>query len=173
MRKLFFFGSVLGLLGCGTAPEKQTELTPVQMTAAYVPRIGIAVRTEARTCVGIRNANLAMSSPITLVMPNVPQFFVPARIKAPSENACPISKELDPGVSDYELTLLNGDESIPKLTPMIAVVGDSSSFLRTNVTVQADLDHDKGARMFRSCGSGDGVHLTVWSGAPVTSSVLW
>ena len=143
------------------------------MTAAYAPRIGIAVRTDTRTCVGIQNANLAMSSPITLVMPNVPQFFVPARIKAPSENACPISKELDPGVSNYELTLPDGDEIIPKLTPMIAVVGDSSSFLRTNIAVQADLDQDKGKRMFRACGTADGVHLTVWSGAPVTSSLLW
>ncbi len=110
---------------------------------------------------------------MTLVMPNVPQSFVLARIKAGSETACPIAKELDPTVSNYELNLPDGEDSVPKLTPLIAVVGDPDGFLRTNVTVQADLDHDKGARMFRSCGSSGGINLTVWSGTPVSSSLLW
>ena len=56
---------------------------------------------------------------------------------------------------------------------MVAVVGDASPFLLTNVTVQADLDRTREARMFHICASGDGFHLTVWSGVPLTSSLLW
>ena len=58
--------------------------------------------------------------------------------------------------------------------PYIAVIGDSGSYLVTNIRVQADLDGTKEARMFASCLSADGrVLLTVWSGIPNTSTKLW
>ena len=91
----FVLVSVLVLLGCGRANEP--ELTPMQLAGTYEPRVGVAVRTATRTCVVLKNGNLAASSPIVLVVPTMPQFFGQARIKAPSEDTCPITKDGDPG----------------------------------------------------------------------------
>lgn len=162
----------MAILSC-SRPRDETTLNPLQLAASYRARIGIAVRTETRLCVAIKNGNLAVSSPMTLVIPTTPQSFGPVRIKAPSEETCPITKDGDNALTSYELNLPDWVDRVPKLQPMVAVVGDPGSFLLTNITVQADLDQTREARMFHICGDTDGYRLTVWSATPLTSDLLW
>ena len=135
----------------------------------YSPRIGVAVRTGSRTCAAIKNAAVQANSPVTLVLPMSPQTFVEAQISGPSPS--PITQEVAPEMTNYEISLPNSS-NIPKLTPLIAVVGSAaaSSFLVENLSVQADLDQTQTKNTFRACGANDGIHLTVWRGIPVSGT---
>ena len=130
------------------------------------------MRTGSRTCVQISNSNLAPDSPITLVVPSAPQTFTQAQIKAPSNNACPITQDLNASASSYEIST-PADSSIPKLVPMIAVAGTTAPFAMQDSNVTADLDQNGQHRTFRECSANDGIYLTVWSGAPLASPLLW
>jgi hypothetical protein len=109
---------------------------------------------------------------VTLVSPLPPQTFIQADIAGPSQSACPISKDVDPTVSNYDVHLAQG--SVPKSTPFIAVLGASAPFsMAPNNSVQADLDQNGKIETFRACSSNDGIHLTVWSANPLDGTLLW
>lgn len=164
------------LLSCGKKPTATNSQAAVSGSTPvdYSTRIGVGVRTGSRTCVAIKNGALPGSSPVTLVVPISPQRFVEAQISGPSPTPCPITEEVAPEMSNYEISLPNSSD-IPKLTPLIAVVGTaaSHSFLLENAGVQADLDQTHAKNTFRACGANDGVHLTVWGGIPVYGTRLW
>ncbi len=138
------------------------------------PRIGIAVRTSSRTCVAIKNGALSANSPLTLVIPVSPQSFVEAQTSGPSSNPCPITKEVAPEMSNYEISLPKSS-NVPQLTPLLAVAGTAAcgSFSLENADIQADLDQTHAKNTFRACGANDGIHLTVWHGAPITETRVW
>ncbi len=176
-KKIFLLiATSLLLISCNShkqqpTPNGSAPLNANTPTPDYSPRIGIAVRTDSRTCVAIHNPNLATGSPIVLVSPLAPQTFTSATIAGPSSTTCPITKEIDPASSSYTVTV-NGTE-LPKLTPLIAVVGNPNAFSLNNNAVQADLDQNGKLQTFRACDSADGLHLTVWRGAALTGTPLW
>ena len=139
--------------------------------ATYVPRIGIAVSTASRTCVAIANNNIASGTAVTLVTPTLPQSFGQAEIGALSQSPCPISQDVDPKLSSYDVRISAAPPA--KLTPLIAVIGTAAPFSTQNNNVVADLDQNGKTESFRACSVADGVHLTVWSGIPTTGSVVW
>jgi hypothetical protein len=179
---------LLVLISCSSPkpPETGAGSTTTGGTAAapatYTPRIGIAVSTNGRTCVAIHNANVSSNTPVTLVSPMPPQTFMQAEIAGPSQSACPISKDVDPTVSNYDIHVSQGsiqnnsDQNGPvqKLTPLIAVLGASAPFsTAANNAVQADLDQNGKHKTFRACSGNDGIHLTVWSGNALDGALLW
>lgn len=137
----------------------------------YGPRIGVGVRTGSRACIAIRNSTLAPGAQITLVSAIAPQSFTPATISAISPTPCPVTNEVDPAASNYNVD--GSTNQLPKLTPLIAVARNPSVFNTNNNNVQADLDQNGKTETFRACSSADGIHLTVWSGAPLTGAILW
>jgi hypothetical protein len=154
--------------GAGSTATAGTSAAP----ATYTPRIGIAVTTSGRTCLAIHNANIAPSTPVTLVSPMPPQAFIQADVTGPSQRACPISKDVDPTVSNYDIHVTQG--SVPKLTPVIGVLGASAPFsMAPNNSVQADLDQNGTMKTFRACSASNGIHLTVWSANPLDGTLLW
>ena len=153
--------------------EPTSSMGPASAAASYTPRLGVAVTTSSRTCFAIQNANLAVGAPVTLVSPMSPQTFVQAEISATSSTPCPISKEVDPTVTNYDLQVSKA-ASLPKLTPLIAVVGPSAPFsVGPNNSLTANLDQNNKTQSFRSCAASDGIHLTVWSGNPLDGTLLW
>ncbi|MDQ2946729.1 MAG: hypothetical protein M3Y27_12415 [Acidobacteriota bacterium] len=164
------------LLSCGKKPTAANSQASVNGSAPvdYSPRIGIAVRTDSRTCIAVKNGAIPANSPVTLVLPVSPQSFVEAQISGQSSSACPITEEVVPEMVSYDISLPHSS-NVPKLTPLIAVVGTaaSSSFLMANAGVQADVDQTHAKNTFRACGANDGFHLTVWRGIPVTGTLLW
>jgi hypothetical protein len=176
MRQIITTALLLLLISCTSRKPDETRSTATAGTSAapatYTPRIGIAVSTNGRTCVAIHNANVAPSTPVTLVSPMPPQTFMQAEITGPSQSACPITKEVDTTVSNYDIRVSQG--SVPKLTPLIAVLGASAPFsMAPNNSVQADLDQDGKLKSFRACSGSDGIHLSVWSGNPLDGTMLW
>lgn len=140
--------------------------------AAFAPRIGVAVNTEGRACVAIRNASLTPGAPMTIIAPMAPQTFTHVDIGAAADSPCPVSKDVDRTVSNYVLHVPAGT-SLPKMTPLIAVTGATPNVTITNNVVQADIDQNGTLESFRACSGNDGVHLTVWAGAPLDSVLLW
>ena len=164
--------TALASVGC----QKQTRSGSFSMVngpSAYVPRIGVAVVTGGRTCLAIHNGNLAAGTPVTLVSPASPQSSTQAQTGALSNSPCPISKDVDPTLSSYDLQVTAG-AALPKLTPLIGVAGTSAPFTTgPNNEIQADLDQNGKFETFRACGTADGAHLTVWQGEPLKGALLW
>lgn len=175
MKKIaVLFASVLAI-SC-TNKNAQTgaqsgALSPSAPPASYTPRIGVAVSTGARTCIAIQNSNVASGSPVTLVTATLPQAFTQGEVRGTSQSPCPISQDVNPAYTSYDLHVTG--PSLPNLMPFIAVMGTSAPFSMHNNNVQADLDQNGKTEYFRECSANDGVHLTVWSGAPTTGSVIW
>jgi hypothetical protein len=151
--------------------HKEVAQPSGQATVDYAPRIGIAVATGSRTCLAIQNPAVQPGSPVTLVSPVSPQSFSTGTVSGPSPHPCPITQDVNPLWTSYEITAPNG--SGQKLMPLIAVIGNSSGFLTENLNVQADLDQNGKTELFRACGASDGVHLSVWRSAPLTGTLVW
>jgi hypothetical protein len=164
------------LASCGSKPTASNSQAapPSAGKVDYSPRIGTAVRTDSRACIAIQNATVAPNSPVTLINPAAPQTFAEAQISAQASNACPITQNIPPGIVSYDVSL-PASANIPKLTPLIAVLGTAASSTTTiaNNGVIADLDNTHTKNTFRACGANDGVHLTVWRSDPLAGTLLW
>ena len=165
------------LTGCSSQKNEQANNSASAVSsgpaaANFAPRIGIAVRTESRTCAAIRNANLGAGTSVALVSPALPQTVTSAEISSTSSAACPISKDVDPAVTNYELKI-PAVESLPKLTPFVVVTAQSTAFTVDNNLVKIDLAQDGQSEMFRSCSSDDGIHLSAWVGKPLSGTMVW
>jgi len=175
MKKVFvLFAAVLAMSCTKKNPEtgaQSSALSPSPAPASYLPRIGVAVSTGSRTCIAIQNANIASGSPVTLVNPMLPQTFTQADAGATAQSPCPVAQDVNPAFTSYDLHVTGA--SLPKLTPLIAVLGTSAAFSQQNNNVQADLDQNGKTEFFRACSANDGVHLTIWSGTPTTGAVIW
>ncbi|MBV9763162.1 MAG: hypothetical protein JO340_21545 [Acidobacteriaceae bacterium] len=150
---------------------QSSALSSAPPPASYAPRVGVALNTGSRTCVAIQNGNLAAGSPVTLVTPTLPQSFAQGEIGAQSKSPCPITQDVNPAYTSYDVQTRGA--TVPKLTPLFAVTGTSGAFSMQNNNAQADLDQNGKTEMFRACSASDGVHLTIWSGAPTTGTVIW
>ncbi|HZQ53868.1 MAG TPA: hypothetical protein VFB14_16820 [Bryobacteraceae bacterium] len=171
LRASLYIAAIL-LVSCGGNKTEQTQSSSLSPNAVnYAPRIGVAVNTGQRTCVAIHNTTLTPDSSITIVMPAIPQSFTQAQITGRSPDPCPVTKELDTTVSNYEVRITQG--TLPKLIPAIAVVGSPASFSMDNNMVKADLEQNGKAAMFRACSGSDGIHLTVWPGTPLSGAPVW
>jgi hypothetical protein len=107
---------------------------------------------------------------VTLISPIVPVTFTAATVSNVSQEPCPITRNVDTTVTNYNVT---PQDPLPKLTPVIAVIGTPAVTVNTNNSAQADLDQNGHVEMFRACSADDGVHLTMWSGTPLQSTLLW
>jgi hypothetical protein len=152
----------------GTATVSNSGASPAP--ASYTPRIGIAVSTAARSCLAIHNGDLTSGTIITLISPISPVSFAQGEIGGVAQQPCPITQNVDTTVSNYTIKLKN---PVEKQTPMIAVVGAPAIIVSSNNVAQADLDQNGHTESFRACGTGNGIHFTVWNGAPLTGTLLW
>ena len=151
-----------------TSSTQTASVTP--SASNYTPRIGLGVSTASRTCIAIHNGNLTTGTPITLISPIAPVTFTQATVNNVAQQACPISQNVDTTVSNYNVT---AQTTLPKMTPLIAVVGTPTITVNGNNIAQADLDQNGHTETFRACSAADGIHLTVWNGTPLTGTPLW
>lgn len=177
MRTTVFIAAACCLaLSCSKQPTSSNSqaVSPASTPVDYSPRIGVGVRTAARTCIAIKNGTVTPDSPVTLVNPAAPQTVIEAQISRESSGSCPITQEQMPGVANYDISVPDS-ANLPKLVPLIAVLGTaaSSGIAVQNNGVVADLDQTHARNTFRACGANDGVHLTVWRNEPLTGSLLW
>jgi hypothetical protein len=138
---------------------------------SYETVLGVAVEKADRTCLDIRNGNLAAGLRIQLVTSSMPQTTAEAEITRKVDAGCTVTDQSDPGLHHYEFRLLRG--SLPKAAPAFALASFMGTLTVTDAGVTGDLDGDGQPESFRSCTSSEGVHLTVWSGAPLEGRRMW
>ncbi len=164
----------LAFMSCGkTGQTNGTVSTTAALApdpASYTPRIGIGVKTDARTCIAIHNGDLTTGSPVTLISPIAPATVLQGTVGGVSQQPCPIAQNVDTTVSNY-IVDVNG--SMPKLTPFVVVVGTPPVTMNANNMPQSDIGQNGHPATFRACSADDGIHLTAWSGAPLQGTLVW
>jgi hypothetical protein len=163
------------VISCGgtNTSVRETQGKESSNRPAYSERIGVAVATNERTCMAIHNASIPANTAVTLVAATMPQGFTSAEVASTSQAACPITENVDPTVTNYDVRLQK-TAVLPKLTPLVAVVAPPASFRTgSNNGVLGDIDADGKSESFRACSADHGLHLTVWLGQPLSGTPLW
>ena len=127
--------------------------------------IGIVdIDAGGRACMDIAGARVSIGETVTVVTLQPPQAAVAAEVVAVSPTACRGDANRRPGDAHYVLRLPSGTADA---TVALAVRRPPSIFRTVRDLVTADLDVDARRTYFRSCASAEGLHLTVWSDAPL------
>jgi hypothetical protein len=161
--------------GCSRQDEsrRSTALPPGQAKdlLSYAPRIGVGVRTSARTCVALANTNVAAGTPVTIISPLTPQTLMKGEISGPATETCPVHSEADANLSSYDLRV--DQPGLEKLRPFVVVLGNTGKFSQSDELVTADLNQNGNTQMFRACSRDNQVYLTMWAGRPLESALVW
>jgi hypothetical protein len=141
---------------------------------SFAEHIGIAAQRSGKECLEIRNSFLAPDSPVRLVNTAEPQTIEKARIVSRDES-CRDPNAPDPELQPYAIGL--DQTSAHGFAPVIAIVNYGAGWEeggeKHGGPVAADLDGDGKLEHFRSCASAEGIHLTVWTGQPITGILRW
>ena len=134
-------------------------------------RIGIAAVQHGRQLVfAAPDDALPPGTLVTLVWLDEPQHFSQARILALNRQPWVIAGQPVEG-SAYELQAEAIDSKQGGYA--IAITGETGAPAISGENVVIDLDGDGENETFRQCSSAEGLHLTVWSGPPLTSPQDW
>ena len=123
--------------------------------------LGLVSLRSGKTSLEINNFSLPPETFVRLVSPSDERAGFVARTGAKRAVS-------DEGLQLYDLAI----EGKPTL-PAIAVVGFHGQFQKQGKWWWADLYGDGRREFFRSCTSSEGLHFTVWSGQPLTGTLLW
>lgn len=148
---------------------------PADTTAAPPPfdfalRLGVGRWSgENRICIEIKNAHLASGDLVLLISPLAHAFPSVARVVAGAGDSC-ASAGADTAYSHYTLRLVQGQFDEEDIG--IVLVAAVTPRIHDGV-LSADLDGDGQPETFHACTSAEGVHLTVWTGAPPEGTRRW
>lgn len=142
------------------------------MAGSLDRQIGIVVAKEDLVCLIASEQKIETGSKVALVVPTTPQRLVGGTVISVSDRRCAeISKPYTISGKSYRLSLL-GDRTQLSV-PAIGILTSSSQLHSVGSRVVGDLDGDGIEESFRSCASSEGLHLTVWSGQPLTGIRKW
>jgi hypothetical protein len=150
-------GSSLASCKAGTEPTRWS----------YEQGIGLAVVMADGACLTMETPSVPLNTRVSVV-DTVGQRSLPAVVVAARASCV---TDVTPGLHGYQMRF---DGSLPQ-TPFIgiAVVDDAARFGMRGPSLTSDLDRDGHDEFFRSCTSGEGVHATIWSDAPLTGPRRW
>jgi hypothetical protein len=131
-------------------------------------RLGVGVRDVNRFCIAVADSHLAAGAHVVVVSP-LDKTFGEAVVVETAKQPCPGAAD-SPGLTSYELHPAKGD--LRKTIALVGVVGGLDRFSVSDNSVIASDGAGKNAT-FRGCLADGGVHLTLWSGKPLESELLW
>lgn len=135
-------------------------------------RLGVAeIDENGEGCLTVMNAALREGDAAILVSLQEPQTFTRTLISKKVPQSCSRNTTFPAGASFYSFRIENSNAK--PMEPAIAVAGFNGSFKVDGGKVRGDLDGDGRLESFRSCASNEGLHLTVWSGEPLTGKRIW
>src|ERR1044071_4054687 len=138
--------------------------------ASELPRLGVAVQTEAGVLCLSGIGGVSPRSHVLLIQASDPQSSFEGRVSASPSSDCA-------SLDNYELPrpFLPLKSPSPRPLPgqfLIAVVGDVTSSSKNGV-VELRWPCASAPLRFRACTSFEGVHLTAWNGPPHESRRIW
>lgn len=145
--------------GCG--PARKSPFS-------FASQVGVAYSKQGQTCLAIRNPALTAGTSLSLALLAGPRATASARVVA---NGCPGATALGEDVRSYSVKLQ--DEAAAAFLPAVAVLGPAVVFSRIGDGATAELNRDGKQELIRACTSSEGVHFTIWPGAPLRGRPLW
>lgn len=142
------------------------------MAGSLDRKLGIVAAKENLLCLIAPATSLNIGSQVRLVLLAIPQKVVTGTVVSVSDRKCAeLSKSHIISGEDYRLSLPHNRTHLS--VPAIGILDSSHQLRRAGSKVVGDLDGDGMAESFRSCASSEGIHLTVWSGQPLTGTRKW
>ena len=163
LRTVFLFA-----LGWGAA----FDATAAQRAAAKAddssaePRIGVAASRRDQACVAMPGSPLVAGSIVTLIQPSRPQSVRTVTVDGVAE--CPALAEALIAGPYYSIRPFASDPTV-----WIAIAGKPGTREISPGVVAVRLRAAQAEAQVRSCTSNEGLHVTVWAGAPLRSRRLW
>lgn len=145
---------------------------PARGGAGQLPPIGVITLDAAgRPCLALDGHDLAPGAELAVF--DVPDSLPPrtARVEGPHPAGCGASGGPAATERHYLLSVVHGALEPGRVYFGIAV--PPAHFRAGREGPEVDLDGDGTSERFRICTSLEGLHLTVWSGAPPTARRRW
>jgi hypothetical protein len=140
--------------------------------AAAGPPVGVASITAAgEGCVAMPAPPLAPGSTVTLVQPDSPQSVLAATIEQPAMSCADLEGGMISGPY-YRVRQISSTAS-ERGTVWVAFRGKLNARKTASGEIVLRLSVTYPNIQIRSCTSYEGLHLTVWTGAPLKSRRLW
>lgn len=149
-------------VGCSAAQSAPASFT-------FDNDAGVLLRKGGQTCVGLRDTSVAGQT-VVFVTASMPQTVGRAQLSAKTPGCATLFQDTT-GLTYYGATIVDGtlDEGLPA----IALARVAKPLTVADSTVALDIDGDGRVDTVRSCTSSEGVHLTVWDGAPPSGRREW
>jgi hypothetical protein len=150
------------VVGCNVAQSPPSSFS-------FDNDVGVLLRKGGQTCVELRDT-AAAGQAVAFVAASMPQTVGRAQLNAKAP-ACAALFQDTTGFSYYGATIAGGtlDEGLPA----VVLARVAKPLTVADSTVALDMDGDGRIDTIRSCTSSEGVHLTVWDGAPPAGRREW
>ena len=136
---------------------------------SFSERIGVISTKGGEGCFEIQNPAIPENSQIRMVILAGPQTTGEARLGVRTP-AC--ANRGDTGdLSTYTVRFEN--QALVDQIPAIAIVNFAGKIEKDGDSLSVDLDGDGQQEYFRFCKSTEGMHLTVWTGKPISGKLRW
>lgn len=119
----------------------------------------------------IPDGSLQPGDDVAIVDLSRPYKVVAAKVGRAFDRPCPAAKDLMAGARCY--TLAVPPESRLHWGPHIAVTAPPERFTAKGTGVEARLEEGLPPTTFRVCAAKEGLHFTLWRGAPLQGQRLW
>lgn len=134
-------------------------------------KIGVVeVTQKGDVCLTILNNNLMEGDKVSIVFRGKPQSVITAEIQNKLSSRC--SGKAGVGLDDSFYSLKLSKSADEDFYIAFGLIGSNEVIVKSGIA-SIDLNGDKKAEYFRACTSMEGVHLTVWSGKPLTGKRIW
>ncbi len=143
-----------GAAGAGAGPDLER-------------RLGIVARRDGPACLRIRNDGLRPGDTVGVVVGEAGGQRLVRTVVVARQARCPDAPP-EQGVASYRLSAAEDLDAVA-----IAIVPPPAAARPGGAGLRADLDGDGRSESFRSCTSSEGVHLSVWTGAPLRGARRW
>ena len=137
-------------------------------------RVGMVVTKPAGShCLWIKSDNIAPGTAVLLASPADSSAVVTARLVRRRSEPCPAP---DPDIpladAHYDIEVLSSVRPQPG-SVWFAVLAAPGTLVATADGIRGDLDGDGVLETLRVCTSMEGLHLSVWTGAPLSRRRRW
>lgn len=129
----------------------------------YGDDVGIAVEKAGHPCLYI--SNVSPGQRVRFVTASAPQTSGEAEIVGRPDGTCQDSGQ------GYSLKVIRG--ALSRGAPAFVIANFNGPLTSTDAGITADLEGDGQSESFRTCTSSEGVHLTIWKGAPLKGLRRW
>jgi hypothetical protein len=148
------------------APAAQSTSAKSSDSPVAEARIGVAASRRGQVCVAMPGPPLIAGSVVTLIEPNRPQSVRVVTIDG--VGACPVLAGAMIAEPYYSIRPFDSEPTV-----WVAVPGKPGTRRIGPGVVAVRLTAAQPAAQVRTCTSTEGLHLTVWAGAPLRSRRLW